>query len=347
MRNNVAAGASGHGIIIWSDGIIEGDLARGRATVQTAHVANGELITGRDTIPTWWAPLAEISNNEAFGTTIGFRSRYIHSAGYLGEVGSDFHTPPPQAYIDTLNPTIDGLVVWGSRDGALLNYNERLSLKNARLIGIGATYVQNGGTADTGVGIDMYNEVTRGPGSIENVTVEGFNMGILAPRNDAWTMSNVRLSNTTDMLITEARQAARTLTMSNVTFGSLEGTAVAGNEGQRRNIVMQADLEADGHQPYWFLLSDRITFDGQGVYFEQQAADHVPLVTLDQSQLVAPVSNEFVGLTNQQLQDTYGTSFGGAITPSDATASSFISGGHIGSPLGPRRNFASLVSHGE
>ncbi|MEM6689247.1 MAG: G8 domain-containing protein, partial [Planctomycetota bacterium] len=182
MRDNVAAGASAHGIIIWSDGVIEPDLARGRSSVQVANVANGNLITGRDTIPTWWAPLADIQNNESYGATVGFRSRYVHSAGYLGEIGSDFHAPPDQAYIDTLNPTIDGLTVWGSRDGMLMNYNERMSIRNARLVGTGAPYVQNGGTADTGVGLDMYNEVTRGPGVIENVTIEGFNMGFLAPR---------------------------------------------------------------------------------------------------------------------------------------------------------------------
>ncbi|MEM9368873.1 MAG: G8 domain-containing protein, partial [Planctomycetota bacterium] len=34
MRDNVSAGASGHGIIIWSDGVIEPDLARGRSSVK-------------------------------------------------------------------------------------------------------------------------------------------------------------------------------------------------------------------------------------------------------------------------------------------------------------------------
>jgi hypothetical protein len=124
MQNNVSAGASAHGIIIWSDGLVEADVARGRASVNVSDVANGHLITGRDTIPTWWAPLAEITNNESYGATVGFRSRYVHSAGYLGEIGSPFHTPPDQAYIDTLSPTVDGLTVWDSRDGVLLNYNE-------------------------------------------------------------------------------------------------------------------------------------------------------------------------------------------------------------------------------
>ncbi|MEL6107252.1 MAG: G8 domain-containing protein [Planctomycetota bacterium] len=334
MRDNVSAGATGHGIIIWSDGVIEPDLERGRSSVKVANVANGNLITGRDTIPTWWAPLAEISNNESYGATIGFRSRYVHSAGYLGEIGSPFHTPPDQVYIDTLSPTIDGLTVWGSRDGMLMNYNERMSIKNARLVGIGAPYVANGGTADTGVGIDMYNEVTRGPGVIENVSVEGFNMGILAPRQDNWRLDNINLSNTTDMFITEARQGPRVLDMTNVTFGSLDGTAVQDQAAQRQNIVMATDFEADAHQPFFFLMSDVVTLDGQQLYFDAQAAEFTPITQQIEHPAVR-LPQEMIGATNQQLNDRYGTSFAGAITPSDAVSVDYLTGGVVGAVAPP------------
>ena len=334
MRDNVSAGASAHGIIIWSDGVIEPDLQRGRSSVLVSNLENGHLITGRDSIPTWWAPLSEISNNESYGATIGFRSRYVHSAGYLGELGSDFHTPPDQAYIDTLNPTIDGLTVWGSRDGMLMNYNERMSIRNARLIGVGAPYVPNGGTADTGVGIDMHNEVTRGPGVIENVSIEGFNMGLLAPRQDAWQLNNVQLSNTTDMLITEARQAPRELQMTNVAFRSLDGTAVADQADQRRNIVLSADFETDSHQPFFFLMSDSITFDGHQIYFAEQAADFVPMAQQIAHEAIR-LPNEMIGQSNQQLRDRFGTSFGGAVIPDDATPLDFLQGGLVGSVAEP------------
>ena len=329
LRDNVSAGASGHGIIIWSDGLVEAD--RGRATVKTSDIANGHLITGRDTIPTWWAPLAEISNNESYGATIGFRSRYVHSSVYLGENGSDFHAKPDQAYVDTLNPVVDGLTVWGSRDGVLMNYNERMSLRNARLVGIGAPWVQNGGTADHGVGIDMYNEVSRGPGVIENVSIEGYGVGLLAPRQDAWTVNSLQLANTTDLYIAESRQSPRTLDMNNVTFGSLEGTAVQDTAGQRRNVVMRAETEGDGFQPYFFLMSDRIRLNGQSLYFDQQADDYVPAEEIDPEGSIVPISTEFAGLTNRQLWDRYGTSFGGALLPPDAMPVSFVDGGVVGS----------------
>ena len=333
LRDNVSAGASGHGIIIWSDGLVEPDT--GRATVPVERVANGHLITNRSEIPVWWAPLAPIENNTAYSSVIGFRSRYVHSATYLGEVGSSFHETPDQAYVETLAPTVDGLVVWGARDGVLLNYNERMSLKNARLIGTGAPWMQFGGTTDTGMGIDMYNEVSRGPGVLENISVEGYSMGILAPRHDDWTVRNLDLRNTTDLYFAEPRQFGRTFDMDNVTFGSLTGTAVAGTQSQRQNVVMNANLEPDALQPYWFLLPDRISLNGQGLYFNQQAANHVLLENFDPDELITPISTEFFQRTNQSLMDQYSTSFGGAITPTDATTSPMISGGVIGSETPP------------
>jgi len=160
--NNVSAGASAHGIIFWTDGLVEPDL--GRATVKVSTLPNGHLIPDRETLPVWWAPLAEVRDNESYSTVIGFRSRYIHAHTYLAPANSPFHAAPPQAYIDTLNPVFDGVIVWASRDGLLMNYNERLSVRNARLIGTGETFQHNlFATAAIGVGLDLNNEVTRGP----------------------------------------------------------------------------------------------------------------------------------------------------------------------------------------
>ncbi|MEM7393511.1 MAG: hypothetical protein AAF492_14290, partial [Verrucomicrobiota bacterium] len=331
LVDNVSAGASAHGFIIWSDGLVEAD--RGRATVRVSDIPNGHLITNRDSIPTWWAPMAEIKNNISYGAVVGFRSRYVHSNVYLGETGSPFHQPPPQAYIETLNPVVDGLTVWGSRDGVLLNYNERLSIRNARLIGTGAPWVQNGGTADHGVGLDMHNEVSRGPGVIENVSIEGFGVGLLAPRHDEWTITNLSLRNATDMYVKEPVVGPRKLAMSDVSFGPLSGTAVAGQEVRRRRVVLEMETEESGFQPYAFLLPDRITLDGQGLYSDQQAAGYIPLRSRPEEGIVS-VSSEFVGLTNRQLHNRFGTSFGGALLPAGASRAAHVAGGFVG-PVAP------------
>ncbi len=334
MRNNVSAGSSAHGIIFWVDGLVEADIPRGRASVKVAEIPGGHLIPGRATVPTWWAPLAEVSGNECYGSAIGFRARYIHAQTYVGEGGSAFHASPPQAYIDTLNPTIDRLTVWGNRDGVLLNYCQRVSVKNSLIVGIGAPFVLDGGTANSGVGLDKGTEVSRGSGRVENVTIEGFEMGFVVPRNDQWTFENLTLKNVTDMLVAEPRQGPRTITMSNITFGDLTGTAVAGRGG-RRNIVMAADFTALGYQPFWFLMPDRITLDGEGVYYDAQAAGFTPLTgPPDPEELIQPVPSTYVNRTNQQLHDAFGLSFGGAFIPQGARTDSRVVGGVVG-PAAP------------
>ena len=327
--DNVAAGASAHGIIFWVDGLIEPDT--GRATVKVSEIENGHLITNRDTIPVWWAPMAEVRNNESYGATVGFRSRYIHSDFYMGEADSDFHAKPPQAYVNTLTPVFDGITVWGSRDGILLNYNERLSVKNARAIGIGHRFDHNKGqTAAVGVGLDLNNEATLGPGYVENITVEGYEMGFIAPRQNHWQVNNLNLKNTTDILIHEPIVEARTMPLTNVEFGDLSGTAVSGQAGQRRNIVLDVELDYAFSDPYLMLAQDRITLDGREIFFNQQQPNYVPYeegfeVEFGDAQL----DSNYIGKTNQQLWDRYGQAVAGELLPEDAISDSRIIGGKL------------------
>ncbi|MEM6363627.1 MAG: dockerin type I domain-containing protein [Planctomycetota bacterium] len=341
VTNNISSGNSGHGMIFWNDGVVEED--KGRGTVQTANLPNGHLIPNRTSVPVWWAPLAEVSNNEISGSTIGLIVRYMHSDTYLGEGGSPFHTAPPQAYIDTLRPTIDGLTVWGSRNGVNVNYSERLSIKNAEIVGIGAQYRYFANNVNTGVGLDMGNSVTRGPGRLENISIEGFKMGMLVPRNDQWVVDNLTLKNSTDILIEEPRASARTLTMSNINFESLDGTAVQGDAANRKNIQFQpGDFGRGSGQPYFFALPDQITVDEQQIYWDIQNANYVVLNEPPDGNTQFQIPQEFVGKTNQQLQDMYGFSFGGNLIPDGAQMVNWIEGGVVGALSPANSNYPSL-----
>ncbi|MEM6954770.1 MAG: cadherin-like domain-containing protein [Myxococcota bacterium] len=357
LIDNVAAGATAHGFIYWTDGLVEADIATpGRTSVRAADVQNGELLGERERIPTWWAPLAEVRGNEAYGASIGFRMRYTHAQTYIGEGGSAFHARPPQAYIDTLRPTVEDLTVWNCRDGVMMNYTARMSLRRARIVGIGAPFILDGGTANSGVGLDLGTEVTNGFGRIEDVTIEGFSMGFVMPRNDQWVIDGLVLRNAEDLYIAEPRQGPRTLVMRDVRFESLQETAVEGRP--RRNVVMSADGEPDGYQPYAFLLPDRITLNGEGLYFDLQGPDEVPLSELpepdnegpaerddpeefdpeveeeepEELDLRAQIPPRYVGQTNAQLQASEGLSFGGALPPEDARPEPWLTGGVVGSP---------------
>ncbi len=254
MINNVAAGASAHGIIYWTDGIMEPDeFTATRVTVPVKDLANGHLIPDRESVPVWWAALAENRGNESYGSTIGFRIRYIHAKDYLGrKEESEFHRPPPQAYIDTLAPTINDLTVWGNRDGVLLNYNERMNLSGARIVGFGkdmSEFQFNEGTAKTGVGFDIGNEATHGPGRIENVTIEGFGMGFVTPVNGLWEIQDLILrDNETDMLIQDPETSPTQILMQRVEYDSFE-------------VYQEDDDDEDDEEYGDDELPDHISFD--------------------------------------------------------------------------------------
>ena len=268
---NVSAGSSAHGLIWWSEALAEADLGR-VSSVQVATLPDPSLVPDRDTIEVWWAPLGEVRDNVAYGSVVGFRARYIHGASYLGDPNV-----PPAAYIDSLTPTMDGMVTWDVRDGVLMNYNERLNLKNIRAIGIAEPFRHNfGHTAAVGIGLDLNNDATFGPGSVENVDLRNFEVGFLAPRHGLWTVDNLTTAATTDVLVHNPVHTERSLDMANFTFASLDGTDLAGREGSRRNIVLAYDANGDGDgvdpstaeegptgEPQF---ADRVTWDGLGLY---------------------------------------------------------------------------------
>ncbi|MEO0494472.1 MAG: G8 domain-containing protein [Actinomycetota bacterium] len=331
LHDNVSAGASGHGFIFWTEGLVEkkGDRAV-NSMIDVSTLPDPSLVPDRDQIHVWWAPLAPVTDNVAYGGTIGFRSRYVHGATYL----EDFDTPP-QAYLDSLDPVVDGLTVWGNRDGVLLNYNERLSLINADIVGIGHGFQHNlGQTAAVGVGLDLQNEVTNGPGYLHNIRIEGFEMGFLAPRNGVWDVDAMHLANTNDILIHETHRDPRVMHMNNVTFGSLDGTAVADDDDRRNHVELAFDVS---DQPLWFLVPDVLSLNGEGIWRPEQAAGYVPLGEQfdDEPEFDIDIDTRpYVGLTNAQLQERTGLSLGGAVLPDSAREAAWLRGGLAG-PMPP------------
>ena len=94
----------------------------------------------------------------------------------------------------------------------------------------------------------------------------------------------------------------------------------------------------------YFLLPDDIRldfgpFDNAKVYFEEQDANYIPVPTSD---LLIPylypeedlfpervTPDIYLGMSNLELMDEFGTSLGGVITPSTAVTHPMISGGYV------------------
>lgn len=228
-----------------------------------------------------------------------------------------------------MNPVIDELTVWNNRDGVLLNYTARLSVRNARIVGIGARTNLTDATANSGVGLDLGTGITDGPGRLQNVTIEGFDHGLIAPRNGQWELSRLTLRNLRDIYIKETRLGPRTLLMEQVEFGALEGTAVSGRERRRVNVVLDPDLEPfGGLQPFFFLLPDYLSINGTGVYFDQRDADFVPLPSEDYD--IEDELEAYADLSNAELMDAFGLSFGGSPTPAGSWRDETLEGGSWG-----------------
>lgn len=288
---NVSAGASAHGIIWWSESLAEADLGR-VAMVDVATLPDPSLVPGRDQIEVWWAPLGEVRNNTAYGSVVGVRARYIHGASYLND-----RSIPPQAYIESLEPTIDGITTWNVRDGVLMNYNERLNLRNIRAIGTAEPFRHNyGHTAAVGVGLDLGNDATFGPGSVENVDLRNFEVGFIGPRHGLWAVRNLTTAATTDVLLHSPIHSERSLEMTNLTFAPLNGTDLAGREAGRRNVVLAYDYAGDGDG-----VDPNTAEDGPNG--ERQLSDRV---TLDDLGLFSPASNSLPANTRTDARVTNG-----------------------------------------
>ncbi|MEM7274995.1 MAG: G8 domain-containing protein [Actinomycetota bacterium] len=327
LIGNVAAGSSAHGIIWWSEALAEADLGR-VAKVAVSTLPDPSLIPDREEIDVWWAPLGEVRDNVSYGAVVGFRARYIHGATYLADPNV-----PPAAYIESLRPVIDGIITWDVRDGVLMNYNERVSLRNIRAIGNAEPFRHNyGHTAAVGVGLDIGNDSTHGPAVIENVDLQGFEVGVIGPRHGRWTIRNVSVAATTDVLLHAPEVSERSLALENLTFASLDGTSLAGRDGQRRNVVLAYDYnrDGDGVDPSTAeeagggvaaLLADRVTWDGRGVYSNGQLAD---ARSIDEDQ--------YAGMTNAELFQRFGVAAGGVVAPDGVQADPRLVNGVVGAP---------------
>jgi hypothetical protein len=163
-----------------------------------------------------------------------------------------------------------------------------------------------------------------------NDRVEGWNFGLRLATVGTQTVVGgfynavhsieVRLSN---------QPAGTSITISgSVTFGTLTPDELGTTP--QYNIYMNSDdtlINKDSAFPLYFtgqpLSLSLVQYDGQQLYFNEQAADYVPF----QAGAVASwVPVQLIGLTNQQLWNQYGIAFAGALAPASATTATGLYG---------------------
>ena len=101
-----------------------------------------------------------------------------------------------------------------------------MTLRGARIVGFGkgvSEFSFNDGTAKSGIGLDVGNDATHGPGQITGVNIEGFGMGMATPVNGTWQVTNVTLQdNGTDLLVQPIESESTTVNLQSVVFDSFE-----------------------------------------------------------------------------------------------------------------------------
>ncbi|MEM6334553.1 MAG: G8 domain-containing protein [Planctomycetota bacterium] len=337
IKNNIASGATGSGIIIYG---VEFPVVDDESDIPflAENLPDPALANGATSLPVGHTWLTEVTNNTAYGSAIGFQIYYHRSP-----LATDFAGMAEQFVQynwDFPNSLIENTTVWNANIGLRANYNVDVHYKNVRIV--------NAPDQPGDIGMDVSNVYNNGEHIYENIDIRGFFTGLIPSPNGTVTLDGGTFANETDVELQVPRQDHRYLDIrGDITFLDLpHGSPL---DDPRRNIVASSDFRRrEDSAPRYFQFFDQITlnygpFSAQQLYRAEQAADVVPLPkqpkALPDQEGPAPVPKRFLGLTNQQLQNRFGASLAGVLLPADATdtpGDGIV--GLIGSPSGPPSN---------
>ncbi|MEM7532370.1 MAG: G8 domain-containing protein [Chloroflexota bacterium] len=328
IEGNVVSGASGHAYIYWPEGLIEAD--RGATRVHPSALPNGHLLDSSiQAVDVWWMPVSSFKNNTGYASTKGLVFYYLHASFLGGNI--------TEAYFDQIHSTFENTTLWGMRRVAMdFNFAENMTFINTRIVG-------NGDPNSLAVDANHFHNMDDY--RFENLTIEGFGVGMDVPSQGNIVIEGGTFSNLVDFRIRNPQKASRTLAFNNITFG----TSSAFSGSPRTNFQMDPDFTFMGEvqddvgnddgdkDPLFFLQPDRITlnfapYNGQGLFYDEQRPDFIPMTAenVTSAEGAEPVPSQYLDKTNQQLLTAYGLSFGGALLPGDATAVTGIVGGQVG-----------------
>ncbi|MEM9098399.1 MAG: G8 domain-containing protein, partial [Pseudomonadota bacterium] len=241
VEGNIVSGATGRAYIYWGLGLVEQGL--GEKMVRVSDLPNGHL-TGLPPdamVRTKHMPVASFDNNTAYATVKGLNVTYLHTD--LREEQDAFLEsenrllPIAQAYEDQLQSTFSNYTAWNVPLSAIeANYSGRLNFQNVDVIGSGA---------EASVGISLDNFAATNHLTVRNATVDGYAVGIAAPRNGDSTIDGAQISAPTDIRINAPDLGPRDLSISNVVFNPLSSIFSEASEAdfRRTNIEMNATLD--------------------------------------------------------------------------------------------------------
>jgi len=333
VEGNVVSGASGHAYIYWTEGLIETINGKsGLAKIDVDKFPNNHLLTTNEQIDVWYMPISSFKNNKAYNATKGLEVFYLQ-AHHKFTVEQQWVT---DAYVQQLRSTFEDTTIWNIKQYAMgFNYTEGVTIKNARLVG-------NGDANKVGLdGAHFHNLVAW---TFENLTIEGFGLGMDVPTQGDMVIQGGTFSNKIDFRIENPQYAPRNLTFKDIVLSDSHLFPVEG----LTNFSLEPDFTLLGKivngikrgespkHPLFFLMPDRITLDfggykNMGLYFEQQMPEFVPMLEENATFSGERIPFDVIDKSNQQLKEEFDLYFGGAFMPDDAISMPSIVGGKVGS----------------
>ncbi|MCW8876535.1 MAG: G8 domain-containing protein [Kangiellaceae bacterium] len=332
LEGNVVAGASGHAFIYWPEGLIEPNT--GMMKFKTSNIPNANLPESIQQIDIWYVPTSSFKNNTAYSATKGLTFFYLHSSFFRLE------EQVTAEYLENLHSTFEDVLLWNMRQNAVeLNFTEKVTFKNFRLYGNGDKQV---------IGVDANHFHNMNDLNFENFHIEGFGIGMDVPTQGKINIEGGHFANLTDFRVANPQANSRHLSFNNISFGSSEYF----NQQEQVKIEMKPDftliaevqngLESEdsvaSKHPLFFLMPDRIylnfnEFNNRSLYFLEQIPDFIPMTSANKD---GPngysTPQQYVDKTNQTLLNEFGVYFGSTFKPDDASTSTLVKNGLVGSP---------------
>ncbi|MBL6803437.1 MAG: G8 domain-containing protein, partial [Synechococcus sp. BS307-5m-G38] len=294
VENNVAAGATGSGLILYAEPLFEDGL--GLTTFPSANLPDPTIAAGADDVPVSLAPLAAFRGNESYGSALGAQIYYHRTFITIEEDQEE------QASLQFAPSLVEDMDLWSNATGMLASYTVDTEFRDLRIIGPGD------GSGDTGfdAASNFYN---RGTHLYENLSVEGYEIGFSAPRSGVIEVNGGYFNNITDFYLNEPRQLGRRIRFGgDLRFGDLSSGLVEGERVERAYFEMDPEFApaADSANEH-FLLDDQVLLDfgpyrDKQLYFFAQTADHIlfpePPDQLTPDDPGPTIGDEFIGVTN-------------------------------------------------
>ena len=312
-------GHGGHGFWLQGPGVeLVGNVVSGtrggayaygtsssKTMFDAVNLVDPSIAAGRPAVPVGAVPLRAFQGNAAYAVREGLEIWFHMTNLNHGET------------------VIEGFTAWNVVDkGIQLPYSGLITIRNAKLFGSTA--------ADAPYGI-LTNRRTQNI-RFENISVEGFDKGLVVPVRRSTVIAGARLANVQNILILKGHDAIRTLDVTTpINFVPLTPTQLGSRQAYNVALLptlappdntdrqLNSVFSADDLQ---FMMNDGSTAQ---LYFAAQAANVVPFPSAP-SPPISGFPSAYVGKTNLQLWQQYGVWVNGGDLPAGASTPAGFNG---------------------